>query len=46
MRHGSAAGHEDDEGAFAADEVDQQLEEGVNGECLELSAQLPSVVTK
>ena len=32
--YGRAAGHEDDEGAFAADEVDKQLEEGVDGEGL------------
>jgi hypothetical protein len=29
-----ATGHEDDEGAFAADEVDKQLEEGVDCEGL------------
>lgn len=34
VRNGRSAGHEDDEGSFAADEVDQQLQEGVNGEGL------------
>jgi hypothetical protein len=32
--NGGPAGHEDDEGAFAADEVDEQLQEGVDGEGL------------
>jgi hypothetical protein len=36
MGDGRSAGHEDDEGALAADEVDQQLQEGVDGEGLEL----------
>jgi hypothetical protein len=31
---GGSTGHEDDEGAFAADEVDEQLQEGVDGEGL------------
>lgn len=34
MGDGGSAGHEDDEGAFAADKVDQQLEEGVDGKGL------------
>lgn len=29
-----STGHEDDEGALAADEVDQELQEGVDGEGL------------
>jgi len=35
MGDGCAAGHEDDEGAFAPNEVDEQLEEGVDGEGLD-----------
>jgi hypothetical protein len=34
VRDGRAAGHEDDEGAFASNEVDQQLQESVDGEGL------------
>jgi hypothetical protein len=35
MGYGRTTGHEDNESSFATDEVDQQLEEGVNGEGLE-----------
>src|SRR5690242_12985955 len=34
MSYRSSTGHEDDEGALAADEVDQELQEGVDGEGL------------
>lgn len=38
MGDGCSSGHEDDEGAFAADKVDQELHEGIDGKCLASSA--------
>lgn len=34
MSYGGSAGHEDDECALTANEVDQELQEGVDGEGL------------
>ena len=34
MRYGSAAVHHDDEGTFTANKVDEQLEKGIQRECL------------
>jgi hypothetical protein len=36
MRDWPSAIHHDNQGSFATDEIDEELEEGVDGECLEL----------
>jgi hypothetical protein len=34
MRDWSSAIHHDNQGSFAANEIDEELEEGIDGECL------------
>jgi hypothetical protein len=52
MGNGCSTGHEDNEGSLASDEVDQQLQEGVDGEglwhqygapCRRFQASLPRI---
>jgi hypothetical protein len=35
VRDWSSTIHHDDQGSFAADEIDEELEEGIDGECLD-----------
>jgi hypothetical protein len=41
MRDRPSAIHHDNQRSFAADKIDKELEEGVDGECLELLVLVP-----